>query len=91
MISKIGAKEFKERVKNKLMQVNNNINENDLYFSQTTTGYDLEYRPRYPRRTLADLLVHQDLNGSITLYGNIQSLISTIREFEDIEDFEMEL
>lgn len=35
----IGAKEFRQRVKEKLIQIDNNIKESDLYFFQTTLKY----------------------------------------------------
>ena len=41
----IGAKEFKNRVKTKLMQINEDIKEKDLYFTQTVSGYYMEYKP----------------------------------------------
>ena len=39
----IGAKEFRQRVINKLKSVDENIKEDDLYFSQTATGYYMDY------------------------------------------------
>ena len=91
MITKIGAKEFKERVKNKLIQVDNDINENDLYFTQTTMGYFLDYKPQYPQQTSADFFVYQDLNGSISVHGNMQAIVPTISTYENIDDFELSL
>lgn len=35
----IGVKEFRQRVKEKLIQIDNNIKESDLYFFQTTLKY----------------------------------------------------
>ena len=87
----IGAKEFKDKVKTKLMQLDENINEDDLYFSQTVTGYYMEYKPKYPERSNGDFIVCQDLNGSISVYGNMDSLVPTINKYEDIEDFEKNL
>lgn len=84
----IGAKEFRQRVANKLKSVDENIKEDDLYFSQTATGYSIDYRPNYPEKTNGDFIVCQDLNGSISVYGNMDAFIPTISHYEDIEDFE---
>lgn len=87
----IGAKEFRQRVINKLKSVDENIKEDDLYFSQTATGYYMDYRPNYPEKTNGDFIVRQDLNGLISVYGNMDALIPTINHYEDIEDFEERL
>lgn len=84
----ISEKEFKRRVKTKLMQVNKNINEDDLYFSCTLRGYYITYMPNYPETSAADFIIYQDLNGSISLDGNLNSLVPTIAKYEDIIDFE---
>ena len=90
-ISKIGAKEFKERVTAKLKQVDANIKDDDLYFSQTVTGSYMEYKPEYPNRSTAGFIVYQDLNGSISVHGNMTALVPTIEKYEDINDFEKNL
>lgn len=87
----IGAKEFKQRIKTKLMQIDGNIKENDLYFSQTARGYYMEYKPNYPERSNGDFIVYQDLNGSISVHGNMDALMPTINKYEDINDFEENL
>lgn len=87
----IGVKEFKKRVKAKLTQINNDIKEEDLYFSQTTSGYYMEYKPNYPNRSNGDFIVYQDLNGSIQVHGNMDALVPTIEKYEDIADFEERL
>ena len=91
MITKIGAKEFKERVKTTLMQIDGNIKEDDLYFSQTTSGYYIEYKPKYPNRSNADFIVYQDLAGSISVHGNMSALVPTIQHYNNIDDFEHSL
>ena len=88
MVSKVGAKEFKKRVKATLMKVDNSIKEDDLYFSQTAAGYYIEYKPKYPNRSDADFIVYQDLVGSVSVHGNMSALVPTIEHFEDIDDFE---
>ena len=88
MVSRIGAKEFKNRVKTTLMKIDENIKEDDLYFSQTTSGYYIEYKPEYPNRSNADFIVYQDLAGSISVHGNMSALVPTIKHYEDINDFE---
>ena len=87
----IGAKEFKQRVKTKLMQLDGNIKEDDLYFTQTVRGYYMEYKPNYPEKSNGDFIVYQDLNGSISVHGNMDVLVPTIDKYEDIEDFEKNL
>lgn len=87
----IGAKEFKQRVINKLKAVDKNIKEDDLYFSQTITGYYMEYKPNYPERSNGDFVVCQDLNGSISVHGNLEALVPTINHYENIADFEKQL
>lgn len=87
----IGAKDFKRRVKQKLIQMNKDIKEEDLYFSQTTTGYYMEYKPNYPYRSSGDFIVYQDLNGSISIHGNMDAIVPTIEKYENIIDFEKNL
>ena len=87
----IGAKEFRQRVINKLKSVDENIKKDDLYFSQTVTGYYMDYRPNYPEKTNGDFIVCQDLNGSISVHGNMDAVVPTINHYEDIEDFEERL
>lgn len=91
MVSRIGATEFKQRVTNKLKTINGNITENDLYFSQTCRGYYIEYRPNYPYESPGDFVVYQDLNGSISVHGNLGALVPTIDCYEDIDEFEIKL
>lgn len=86
-----GAKEFQQRVKKKLMQIDGNIKEDDLCFSQTVSGYYMEYKPNYPDKSNGDFIVCQDLNGSISVYGNMDALVPTSNHYEDIADFEKRL
>ena len=60
----IGAKEFEDRVKTKLKQVDENINENDLYFYKTVTGYYMIYKPKYPERSNGDFIVAVALSNA---------------------------
>ena len=87
----IGAKEFKNRVKTKLMQINEDIKEKDLYFTQTVSGYYMEYKPKYPERSNGDFIVYQDLAVSISVHGNIEAIVPTINHYENIVDFENNL
>ena len=91
MVSKIGAKEFKSRVKTKLIESNKDINPDDLYFSQTTSGYYIEYKPEYPNRSNADFIIYQDLAGSISVHGNMNALVPTFHHYDNIDDFEHSL
>lgn len=86
-----GAKEFAKRVKSILMCTDENIKEDDLYFSQTAFDYCVKYKPNYPESSNGDLVVYQNLNGSISVYGNLLSLVPTILRFNDIDDFERSL
>ena len=88
MVSKIGAKEFRNRVKEALIKVDGTIKDDDLYFSQTTSGYYIEYRPEYPNKSNADFIIYQDLAGSISVHGNMLALVPTIEHYDDIKDFE---
>ena len=91
MISKVGSKEFKRRVTEKIQRIDETIKEDDLYFTQTTSGYYLEYRPEYPNESMADFIVYQDLVGSISVHGNMDAVVPTINHYEDISDFENKL
>lgn len=86
--SVIGSKDFKQRVTDKLKEVDRNINNEDLYFSQTTTGYYMDYKPNYPEKSNCDFVVYQNINGLIFIYGNLNANIPTIIRYENIEDFE---
>lgn len=74
-----------------MIQIYNNIKESDLYFSQTTLGYCMEYKPNYPYKSNEDFIVEQDLNGSISVYGNMDAMVPTIEKYENIIDFEKRL
>lgn len=91
MVSRIGAKEFQNRVKTKLMETNKGISPEDLYFSQTASGYYIEYKPEYPNRSNADFIVYQNLVGTISVHGNMNSLVPTIRHYDNIDEFEHSL
>ena len=88
MVSKIGAKEFKKRVKERSRQIDKKIKDEDLYFSQTLHGYYIEYSPNYPNSSDDYFLVHQDLVGCISVHGNYHSLYPGVNTFENISDFE---
>lgn len=87
----IGSKEFQQRVPAKLMQVDKNIKKEDLYFSQTATHYSLAYKPNYPENNNGDFIVYQNVNGALSVHGNLYALVPTIKGFEDINDFEKNL
>lgn len=85
---KTNAKEFRECVKAKLTQTNPSIKEEDLYFSQTTMTYILDYKPKYPEKSNGDFTVYQDvISGKISLHGNFDALIPTIIKFDSLTDF----
>lgn len=90
-VIQIGFKEFQKRVAEKLKAINPDINKDDLYCSQTTACYYMDYRPKYPEKTAGDFLVCQNLSGVITISGNFNAPIPTIRRFGNIEDFEQNL
>ncbi len=87
-VSKVGAKEFKRRIVEKIKQIDNAVQDDDLYFSQTARGYYLGYVPDYPDSSERDLIVYQDLNGSISVHGNEKSFYPGVSSFEDIFAFE---
>ena len=85
----IGAKEFKTRVTAKLKQIDPKIKDDDLYFSQTQTGYYIEYKPLYPESSPADFTVYKHLFvDAMSVYGNLKALIPTVIHYENIEEFE---
>jgi hypothetical protein len=87
----IGAKEFKQRVKEKLMQKDKSIKEDDLYFSYGRSDYYMEYKPGYPEKTDKDFLVQQDLSGTILVRGSENAAVPETGEYADIDDFEERL
>lgn len=85
----IGAKEFKTRVIARLKQIDPNIKDDDLYFSQTQTGYYIEYKPLYPESSPADFIVFKHLLvDAMSVYGNLKALIPTSVHYESIDEFE---
>ena len=86
MVSKF--KEFQRQTIKTLREFDNDITEADLYFAQTLTGYSVAYKPNYPDTSAADFSLHQNLDGTLTLYGNGDALVPTIQEYASFEDFE---
>ena len=85
----IGAKEFKARVTAKLKQIDPQIKDDDLYFSQTQTGYYIEYKPLYPESSPADFIVFKHLLvDDMSVYGNLKALIPTAVHYDSIDEFE---
>lgn len=84
--SEISAKEWRNRVTTKLMKTDPNIEKDDLFFSATTSGYSLAYRPYHPEESSADFKVYGSFNGGIQLHGI--SLIPNIITYGSIEEFE---
>lgn len=92
MVSRIGAKEFRSRIKRKVQKINNSIKEDDLYFSQTLGGYYLSYQPNYPNSSRKDFIIAQDLAGSITVDGNQYSIFGHgLKSFNNIDEFELKM
>lgn len=87
-MTRIGAEEFKQRVTNKLKEIDRNIKDDDLYFQQNESGYYLEYCPKYPWSSPDYFFVYQDLAGSISVHGNMEAIVPTIKHYNDIDDFE---
>lgn len=88
----IGAKEFKARVFAKLKQVNPEIKDEDLYFSQTQSGYYVEYKPNYPESSPADFIVFKHLLvDAMSVHGNYGALVPTIKNYENIDEWENSL
>lgn len=89
-MTKSNLKLFRESVTRTVCR-NPEISSDDLYFSQTQRGYYAEYRTAYPNETPGDFVVYQDLNGSVSVHGNLGALVPTIEKFEDLADFEANL
>ena len=87
------VKEFKKRVTVKLLNINNEIKEEDLYFDQSADLYTIEYKPNFPDKSNGDFMICQKiLNEEISVYGNYSALIiPTIRHFKNLDDFEENL
>lgn len=88
------VKEFKKRVIEKLLNTNNEIKEEDLYFDQSVYSYTIEYKPNYPYVSNGDFMISQKIfNGEISIYGNYNATIPTItiRHFKNLDDFEENL
>ena len=87
------VKEFKKRVTEKLLNINNEIKEEDLYFDQSADLYTIEYKPNYPNKNNGDFMVSQKIfNDEISIYGNYSTLtVPTIRRFKNLYDFEENL
>lgn len=86
--SEISAKEWRNRVTAKLMKTDPNIEEDDLFFSATSSGYRLAYKPAYPENSNADFDVYGSFIGKTELRGNFHSLTPTILKYKSIEEFE---
>lgn len=65
-----------------------NIEKDDLFFSATSSGYSLAYKPYFPEKSSADFEVYGSFDGGIHLHGNFQSLLPTIITYGNIEEFE---
>lgn len=89
------VKEFKKRVTEKLLNINNEIKEEDLYFDQSADLYTIEYKPDYPNKSNGDFMICQQIfneKGKVSVYGNYSALIfPTIRHFKNLDDFEENL
>ena len=79
------AKRFRESVTKKIQKIDPCIEKSDLFFSQYTTGYDLEYKPKYPENSSGDFIVSMNsLDGTVTIMGNLQAIIPTVRKFKSL-------
>ena len=85
---KLNSVVFKKRVLNILLTKNSELQESDFHFAKETSGDYLVYRPLHLQESPADFIVHQDLNGSISVHGNLQAMVPTIEKFEDLDDLE---
>lgn len=77
---RIGFKDFRIRIRSRLGIA-------DVYFSQTKDFYYADYRPNYPERTSADLLISYNIiTEEADLLGNLEASIATIKKgtFNDI-------
>ncbi len=77
---RIGFKDFR-------IHIGSRLGIADVYFSQTKDFYYADYRPNYPERTSADLLIsYNHITEEAKLLGNLEAPIATIKEgtFKDI-------
>lgn len=57
----------------------------DLYFGVMSDCYFAEYKPEYPENSSSDYMITCDwLNGKSKIYGNLQALIPTIIDFDNL-------
>ena len=88
---RLNGEEFKSRVIDILLAKNNELRESGFRLSEEQSGYYLVYRPLYPNESPADFIVHMDLNGCVSVHGNLQAMVPTIEKFENLGDFEKHL
>lgn len=88
LLGAAGEGEFKRRVVEKLKSVDSTIEDDDFHYSYLMSGYYLEYKPEYPDESEKDFVVHQDLNGSITVDRFVRDGEISLKYYEDIADFE---
>lgn len=72
-----GAKEFKNIVYKKIK----NINDDDLYFSQTMDGYSIACEPKYPNTSKKDFCIYSDISGNI-------KTTTGVNRFKSLDEFE---
>lgn len=77
---------FRKQIKNILQKID--IREENIYFSQTATGYYAEYKPFFSEASAADFFIYKGLTESVSLHAHGASLLPTIKHFESMTDFE---
>ena len=76
----LSFEQFKEEIRNV-------IPEKSLYFSAMSDMYFADYKPGYPEKTSADMTIsYCFVSGEAKVYGNLGSLIPTIKKIEDFDD-----
>lgn len=77
---------FKKQIK-RILQKIDIYNEENIYFSQTVSGYYAEYKPLYPETSAADFVIYKGLTESVSIHAHSASLLPTIKHFENMADF----
>lgn len=80
-------KTFQKRVIEKIKSTEE-VDEDEFHYSYLPSGYYLEYKPEYPDESKKDFVVHQDLNGSITVDRLNEDGEIVLKHYENIDDFE---
>lgn len=75
----ISAEQFVDRIKGIM-----NVNDDHLSFSIMSNMYFADYRPKYPDKSAADLIISLNwITGESEIRGNLQATIPTIKKYKN--------